>query len=169
MTSDHRFASQSLQAYHEQTLPAAEDACVREHLRDCTECRAALAGLNELAGDLRALRTRAPDGLAERVIARLDAESGAARLSVISTAVGQPAPRMPAASRARVIAREQLPRTLALSFVLGVAITLLKDLGTLLSDGITVQTCAVCGANFVAAFALLNVWLLLVARPRPWP
>ena len=93
MTGEHRFASQSLQAYHEQTLPA-EDACVREHLRDCTECRAALAGLTELAGDLRALRTRAPDGLAERVIARLDAESGAARLSVISTAVGQPAPRI---------------------------------------------------------------------------
>lgn len=168
MTVEHRFASQLLRAYHEQTLPADEDARVREHLHDCAECRAALARLTELAGDLRALRTRAPDGLADRVIARLDAESRAARLSVVSTALDQPAPRMPAASTAWVIARQRLPQTLALSFVIGVAITLLKDLGTLLSDGITVQTCAVCGANFVAAFVLLNVWLL-VARRRPWP
>ena len=40
------------------------------------------------------------------------------------------------------------------------------DRAALLSEGITVQTCAVCGANFIAAFALLNVWLL-IARPRP--
>jgi len=168
MTVEHRFASQMLRAYHEQTLPADEDARVREHLHDCAECRDALALLTELAGDLRALRTRAPDGLADRVIARLDAESRAVRLSVVSTALDEPAPRMPAASRAWAIARQRLPQTLALSFVIGVAITLLKDLGTLLSDGITVQTCAVCGANFIAAFALLNVWLL-VARPRAWP
>ncbi len=166
MRVEHCFAGQ-LQAYHEQTLPADEHARVREHLRDCTDCRAALAELTELAGELRALRSRAPDGLADRVIARLDAESSAARISVVSTTVDEPAPRMPAASRVWAIMREQLPRTVALSFVIGVAITLLKDLGTLLSDGITVQTCAVCGANFVAAFALLNVWLL-VGRQRSW-
>jgi len=157
-----------LPAYREQALPADQDARVRAHLRDCADCRASLAQLIELASDLRALRSRAPDGLAERVIAHLDADSASARLSVVTTAGDEPAPRTPAATRAWTIAREQLPRTLALSFVVGVAITLLKDLGTLLSDGITVQTCAVCGANFVAAFALLNVWLLL-ARPRPWP
>jgi len=168
VTVEHRFASQSLRAYHEQTLPADEDARVREHLADCAQCRTALTALTELARDLRALRAPPADGLAERVIARLDAERDSARLSVIATAGDDPAPPMPAASRAWVIARQRLPQTLALSFVVGVAITLLKDLGTLLSDGITVQTCAVCGANFVAAFALLNVWLL-VARRRPWP
>ena len=167
MTVEHRFASQSLQDHHDQMLPADEDARVREHLLDCAECRAALAGLTELAGDLRALRTRAPEGLADRVIARLDAESGAARLSVVSTAVDEPATRRLAAPRAWMIVRQQLPRTVMLSFVMGVAITLLKDLGTLLSDGITVETCAICGANFVAAFALLNVWLL-VGRPQTW-
>ena len=168
MTVEHRFASQSLRAYHEQTLPADEDARVREHLADCARCRTELTALTELARDLRALRAPPVAGLAERVIARLDAERDSARLSVIAAAGGDPAPRIPAASRAWVIARQRLPQTLALSFVIGVAITLLKDLGTLLSDGITVQTCAVCGANFVAAFVLLNVWLL-VGRPRAWP
>jgi len=168
VTVEHRFASQSLRAYHEQTLPADADARVRQHLHDCARCRAELTALTELARDLRALRTQVPDGLAERVIARLDAERDSARLSVIATTVDEPAPPMPAALRAWVIARQRLPQTLALTFVIGVAITLLKDLGTLLTEGITVQTCAVCGANFIAAFALLNAWLL-IARPRPWP
>lgn len=168
MSPEHRCAGQSLQAYREQTLPAAEQARVREHLADCARCRSELTTLTEIARDMRALCAAPADGLAERVIARLDAERDAARLSVIATAVDDPAPRMSAASRAWVIARQRLPQTLVLSFVIGVAITLLKDLGTLLSQGITVQTCAVCGANFIAAFALLNVWLL-VARPSPGP
>ncbi len=167
MTVEH-LASQSLRAYHEQTLSADEDARVREHLAACARCRTELTALTELARDLRALRAPPVAGLAKRVFARLDAERDSARLSVIAAAGDDPAPRIAAASRAWVIARQRLPQTLALSFVIGVAITLLKDLGTLLSDGITVQTCAICGANFVAAFALLNV-CLLVARPRPWP
>ena len=171
MTVEHRCISQALDAYREHTLPADEDARVRAHLRDCAQCRASLAHLIELAGKLRARCSGAPDGLAERVIARLDAERASTRLSIVTTPRDEPAPRTTVATRAWAIARQQLPRTLVLSFVVGVAITLLKDLGTLLSDGITAQTCAVCGANFVAAFALLNAWLLLTlprAGPRPW-
>ena len=164
MTAEHRHAAARLLAYHERTLPSHEDDRVRAHLRDCADCRDSLAHLTELARELRAISSPAPAGLAERVIAHVDAESASARLSVVTAPSDTPAPRTPAFAAAWGLAREQLPRTLLLSLVAGVAITLLKDLGALLADGITVETCAVCGANFVAAFALLNVWLLL-ARP----
>ncbi|MGI9098021.1 MAG: anti-sigma factor family protein [Solirubrobacteraceae bacterium] len=168
MSAEHRQASARLLAYREQTLSSHEDERVRAHLRDCADCRKSLAQLTELADELRAISSPAPEGLAARVIAHLDAGSASARLSVATAPSDTPSPRTPAVAAAWELAREQLPRTLLLSFVAGVAITLLKDLGTLFTDGITVQTCAVCGANFVAAFALLNVWLLL-ARSRNQP
>lgn len=165
MTAEHRFASTRLYAYHDRALSDDEDRRVREHVRACATCRNLLAELTELAHQLRAISSPASDGLADRVISHLDAHTTAPRLSTAPEPSDKPGSRTPPVVAAWAFAREHLRRTLLLSLILGIAITLLKDLGTLLAEGITTQTCAICGANFVAAFALLNVWLLLT-RPR---
>lgn len=166
MTDEHQFASARLRRYLDRELPDAEDRRVCVHLRACEACCASLGELTALSAQLRAIAGDAPDGLADRVIARLDAENAATRLSVVAVDGDRahPGPTPPGLA-GWGFARRHLRQTLLLSFVVGVAITLLKDLGPLLQDGLTTQNCVVCGANFVAAFALLNVWLLL-ARPR---
>lgn len=165
MSAEHHFASTRLCDYRDSALPDDEDHRVREHLRECVACRGSLEELTVLGGQLRSISSAAPDGLAERVIAHLDARSTSPRLKIVAADTDPvSAPKAPVVA-AWGFAREHLRRTLVLSFIIGVAITLLKDLATLLAEGVTVETCMVCGANFVAAFALLNVWLLL-ARPR---
>lgn len=117
---------------------------------------------------LRISRTPPPDGLAERVIAHLDAESAAARLHVVDDAEQASAPRTAALAASWGAAREQLRRTLPLAILVGLAITLLKDLGPLLEDGLTTQNCIVCGVNFVLAFVVLNAGIMLtVSRRQP--
>lgn len=117
-----------------------------------------------MATHLRAASVPAPEGLADRVIAHLDAESAAARLSVVSPASEEvPSSRAAVAGR---VARQHLRRTLPLAFVIGLLITLLKDLGALLAEGLTLETCAICGANFVLAFLVLNLGLLLALPQR---
>ena len=173
MISEHRFASGRLCAYRDGVLTEGETDRLRDHLARCQDCRASLAELTALAR-LRSFGAPAAEGLADRVIAYLDAESEAARLSVVS-AVGDELPaRRGAATVAVRIARAHLRRTLPLAFLIGVLITVIKDLGALLAEGLTLETCTVCGANFVAAFVVLNVGLLLAlpqrrhARQRAW-
>lgn len=163
MMPAHRFASTRLWAYRDGMLPDGEARRVRDHLAGCLECRESLAGLTAVAMRVRSSKPPAPDGLAERVIAHLDAQSAAARLSAVSCAADDVVRgrRSSRAAVARRVAREQLPRTLPLAFVIGLLVTLLKDLGALLADGLTLQTCAICGANFVVAFAVLNLGLVL--------
>lgn len=167
MISEHRFAATRLCAYRDGALPDGDARRVRDHLARCDACRGSLAELTAMATRLRASSAPAPDGLAERVIAHLDAQSAAARLSVVSPAsddvVGTR--RFSGAAVACDLAREHLRQTLPLAFVIGLLITLLKDLGVLLAEGLTLETCTICGANFVVAFAVLNVGLLL-ALPR---
>lgn len=163
MISEHRFASTRLCAYRDGVLPDGEARRVRDHLVGCDACRGSLADLTAMAARLRASNTPAPEGLADRVIGYLDAQSAAARLSVVSSASDGVRPDRVAA--AWQVAREQLRRTLPLAFVIGLLITLLKDLGSLLAEGLTLETCTICGANFVVAFAVLNLGLLL-ALPR---
>ncbi len=174
MIAEHRFASGRLCAYRDGMLPEGEADRLRDHLARCEDCRASLAELTALAGRLRAFHQPAPDGLADRVIAYLDAESEAARLSVVSPAGDESPARPGAATVAWRVARAHLRRTLPLALLIGALITLFKDLGALLADGLTLQTCTVCGANFVAAFVVLNLGLLLAlprrgrARQRAW-
>lgn len=163
MISEHRFASTRLCAYRDGALPDGEARRMRDHLVGCEACRGSLAELTAMATRLRAANTPAPDGLADRVIAYLDAQSAAARLSVVSSASDGVRPDR--AAVAWQVAREHLRRTLPLAFVIGLLITLLKDLGALLAEGLTLETCTICGANFVVAFAVLNLGLLL-ALPR---
>lgn len=159
MISDHRFSSTRLCAYRDGALPDGEARRVHDHLARCLQCRGSLTELTAMATHLRAANAPAPDGLAERVIAYLDAESAAARLSVISSATDVVRPGRAAA--AWDITRRHLRHTLPLAFVVGLLVTLLKDLGSLLAEGFTLETCAICGANFVVAFAVLNLGLLL--------
>lgn len=165
MTPDHRFASARLCSYRDGALPGSESRRVQGHLARCEECRTSLAELTVLAGRLRASSAPVPDGLAERVIAHLDAQSSAARLSVVASAAEAVAPRRAGAAAVWGVARAHLTRTLPLALVIGLLVTLLKDLGALLADGFTFETCVVCGANFVLAFVVLNLGLLL-AVPR---
>jgi len=174
MISEHRFASNRLCAYRDGVLPEGAAHRLCDHLARCEDCRGALAELTALASRLRAFNAPAPDGLAERVIAYLDAESAAARLSIVSPA-GDDLPSRPgAATVALRVARAHLRRTLPLALLIGVLITVIKDLGALLADGLTLETCTVCGANFVAAFVVLNIGLLLAlpqqrhSRQRVW-
>ncbi len=164
MSAEHHFASTRLCDYRDRALPDDENHRVREHLRECVACRGSLEELTALARQLRSISSAAPDGLAVRVIAHLDAHSTLPRLKIVAADNDRVSPPKAPVVAAWGFAREHLRRTLVLSFIVGVAITLLKDLGTLLAEGITVETCTVCGANFVAAFALLNVWLLLARR-----
>jgi len=166
---EHRFASTRLCSYRDQALPMGAERRVRAHLSDCPRCRESLVELTAFAVLLRTSKAPAPEGLADRVIAHLDAaESTAARLSVVACPADTAASRSAAVAAAWSFVRGHLRRTLVLAFLTGLAITLIKDLGTLVGEGVTVETCAVCGANFIAAFALLNVGLLL-ARPRGRP
>lgn len=162
MISEHRFASTRLCAYRDGALPDGEARRVRDHLVDCDACRGSLAELTAMTTCLRASNAPAPDGLADRVIAYLDAQSAAARLSVVSSASDGVRPGTAAA--AWQVARGHLRRTLPLAFVIGLLITLLKDLGALLAEGLTLETCTICGANFVVAFAVLNLGLLALPR-----
>ena len=164
MISDHRFASTRLCAYRDDALPDGEARVVHDHLARCAECRGSLAELTAMATHLRASTAPAPEGLAERVIAYLDAESAAARLSVISADSDHRRPGR--AALAWQVTRQHLWRTLPLAFVIGLLITLLKDLGALLAEGLTLETCTICGANFVVAFVVLNLGLLLALPQR---
>ncbi len=163
MICDHRFSSTRICAYRDAALPDGEARRVRDHLARCAACRESLAELTAMAGHLRASNAPAPAGLADRVIAYLDAESTAARLSVVTPA--SVAGRGGRSALAWQVAREHLWRTLPLAFVIGLLITLVKDLGALLAEGLTLETCTICGANFVVAFVVLNAGLLL-ALPR---
>lgn len=163
MISDHRFASTRLCAYRDASLPDGEARRVHDHLARCVECRGSLAELTAMATHLRASDAPVPEGLAERVIAHLDAESAAARLRVISSEADDDPSR--AALAWRVTCRH-LRRTLPLAFVIGLLITLLKDVGALLAEGLTLETCTICGANFVVAFVVLNLGLLLALPQR---
>lgn len=168
MISEHRFVSTRLCAYRDGVLSDGDARRVRDHLARCEACRGAAAELTAMATRLRASNVPAPDGLAERVIAHLDEQSAAARLTVVSSASDDVA-RGRRSSRAAVaagVAREHLRRTLPLAFVIGLLITLLKDLGALLAEGLTLETCAICGANFIVAFAVLNIGLLLALPQR---
>lgn len=164
MISDHRFSSTRLCAYRDAALPDDEARRVHDHLARCVECRGSLVELTAMATQLRASTAPAPDGLAERVIAYLDAESTAARLSVVSSEsdIGRASRDAPVWQ----VTRRHLRRTLPLAFVIGLLIALLKDLGALLADGLTLETCTVCGANFVVAFVVLNLGLLLALPQR---
>lgn len=164
MISDHRFSSTRLCAYRDAALPCAEARRVHDHLARCVECRRSLNELTTMATHLRAPGAPAPEGLADRVIAHLDAESAATRLSVVSPASAEA--RSSRTAVARRVARRHLRRTLPLAVVIGLLITLLKDLGALLAEGLTLETCAVCGANFVVAFLVLNLGLLLALPQR---
>ncbi len=173
MITEHRFASRRLCAYRDGILTEGEADRLRDHLARCEDCRTSLAEMRALASRLRSFDAPAADGLAGRVIAYLDAESEAARLSVVSPR--DELPSQPGAATVAVrIARAHLRRTLPLAFLIGVLITVIKDLGALLAEGLTFETCTVCGANFVAAFVVLNLGLLLAlpqrrrARHRAW-
>lgn len=168
MISEHRFAAARLSAYQDGALPDAELRRMRAHLPDCRHCRAELDELAAMASRLRMSSTAPPDGLADRVIAHLDTESATPRLSIVDDPVDLPAPRATALTTRWLIAREHLSRTLPLAFLVGLAVTLLKDLGPLVADGLTTQNCAVCGLNFVLAFVLLNAGIMLAyARRQP--
>lgn len=168
MIRDHRFASARLSAYRDGALPAADARRVHDHLGGCGECRGSLDELTAIATRLRGSTAPAPDGLAERVIAYLDAESAAPRLSVVPATSGDlvAGRRTSAAAAGWAVARQHLRRTMPLAFVIGLLITLLKDLGALLAEGLTLETCFICGANFVVAFVVLNIGLLLALGQR---
>lgn len=166
MISEHRFSSTRLCAYRDGALPDGDARRVRDHLVGCDACRGSLAQLTAMATRLRASNAPAPDGLADRVIAYLDAQSAAARMSVASPACdGVGSARSGRAAVGWQVTRAHLRHTLPLAFVAGLLITLLKDLGALLAEGLTLETCTICGTNFVVAFAVLNLGLLL-ALPR---
>jgi len=168
MISEHRFVTNRLSAYQDGALPDAELRRVRAHLPSCRRCCNELDELAAMTSRLRVSSTAPPDGLADRVIAHIDAESAAPRLSIVDDAVDLPAPRATALATCWPIAREHLSRTLPLAFLVGLAVTLLKDLQPLLADGFTTQNCAVCGLNFVLAFVLLNAGIMLAyARRQP--
>lgn len=168
MISEHRFVATRLSAYQDGALPDAELRRVRAHLPGCRRCRDELDELAAMTSRLRVSSTAPPDGLAARVIAHLDAESAAPRLSVVDDPVDLSAPRSAALAACWVIAREHLSRTLPLAFLVGLAVTLLKDLQPLLADGFTTQNCVICGLNFVLAFVLLNTGIMLAyARSQP--
>lgn len=168
MISEHRFAATRLSAYQDGALPDAEQRRVRAHLPACRSCREALVDLAAVTSRLRVASTPPPDGLAERVIAHLDAESPAARLRVVDGADAAPASQTVALAARLTIAREHLRWTLPLALLVGLAITLLKDLRPLLADGLTTQNCVVCGMNFVLAFVLLNAGVMLAyVRRQP--
>lgn len=164
MTAEHRFASSRLFDYRDHALPDAEQRRVGEHLCGCADCRESLVLLTVLAQQLRDARSPAPEGLADRVIAHLDTAPTTGRLSVVTTRGDSGAPRVARVAAARGFMRAHLRRTLAFTFAIGLAVTLVKDLGTVLDEGFTLQTCAVCGANFVAAFVALNIGLLIALR-----
>lgn len=67
-----------LSALLDEALPAAEQAACRVHVADCPECRRELERLRETVRRLGALpQPRAPEGLAERVLAAVRAGPGA--------------------------------------------------------------------------------------------
>ncbi|MEJ7796866.1 MAG: zf-HC2 domain-containing protein [Solirubrobacteraceae bacterium] len=168
MISEHRFAAARLSAYQDGALPDAELRRVRAHLPGCRRCRDELDELAAMTSRLRVSNAAPPEGLADRVIAHLDAERAAPRLSIVEDPVDAPVPRAMARAARWAIAREHLSRTLPLAFLVGLAVTLLKDLQPLLADGFTTQNCAVCGLNFVLAFVLLNAGIMLAyARRQP--
>lgn len=164
MICEHRFSATRLCAYRDGALGDGEARRVRDHLAGCEVCRGSLAQLTAIAARLRAASAPVPDGLADRVIAYLDARSAAVRLSVVCSAAEGVRPGR--AAVAWQVTRGRLRHTLPLAFVVGLLITLLKDLGVLLADGLTFQTCVICGTNFVVAFVVLNLGLLLALARR---
>lgn len=168
ISAAHRFAAARLCAFRAGGLTGHERARVQGHLRGCARCRAALAALADGGRELRSLRTEAPDGLAERIIARLDAEARDTRLSVVTPAPPAPARRRAAALLAsRHLQCAQMRFTLPIALVVGLAITAVKDLGTLTGGDVDIATaCVVCGMNVVVPFALLHLGLLLASRSR---
>ncbi len=170
MISEHRFTAARLSAYRDDDLPDDEHRRVRTHLRGCRPCRETLDEMAMFASRLRTSSTPPPAGLAERVIAHLDAESPAIQLRVVDEDTSR-APRHPSRPVATVAAqwsvtRGHLRTTLPLAILVGIAITLLKDLGPLLADGLTTQNCVVCGLNFVLSFVLMNVGIMLASSRR---
>ena len=109
MISEHRFASRRLCAYRDGVLTEGEAGRLRDHLARCEDCRASLAEMTALASRLRSFDAPAAEGLAGRVIAYLDAESEAARLSVVSPAGDE----LPARPGAAAVACGSLARTCA--------------------------------------------------------
>ncbi len=162
----HRFAAARLGAYRDGELAVDQRDRVEAHVRGCSRCRGALAGLAECGRELRSLRTEPPDGLADRIIARLEADTGETRQSLVGAAEIAPS-RRPAAGLATSW-REQrahLRVTLPIALVAGLAITAVEDLGTLTGGDVDIAAaCAVCGSNVLVPLALLHLGWLLAAR-----
>jgi len=164
----HRFAAARLGAYRDGELAAHERDRVEAHVRGCARCRGALAGLVECGRELRSLHTELPDGLADRIIARLEADTGETRLRVVGAA--ETAPSRPWAAGLAASWREQrahLRVTLPIALVVGLGITAVKDLETLTGGDVDIASaCVVCGSNALVPLALLHLGRLLAVRAR---
>ena len=170
--------------YLEGDLDPRRRSALEAHLGDCRRCRRELASLENTLGGLGSLQERAPDGLADSIVATLRAEAvhPAATSKKSETSRGAPAlalvtdsTRASAAGRFRrgwsrearsalrwCLQRPQLTLTLPIALVTGVVLSMVNMGGMLMHGKIDLGVCVSCAIDFLVPFLALNLGLLML-------
>jgi anti-sigma factor RsiW len=162
--------SQRLSEYLDGDLASRDRRALEAHVRDCGRCRRLLESLAATVDALGSIRSGAPGGLADSVIAELRARDQPA-LAVVRTA-SQPAIGNGRVERVRsalafCCRRPQLRVTVPLALLVGVALSFANQGGMLLDGRIDLGMCVMCATDFVVPFVALNIVLLTIVRaPR---
>ena len=170
--------------YLEGDLDARRRSAFEAHLGDCRRCRRELASLEDTLGGLSSLEQRAPDGLADSIVAALRAEAPhpAASSKKLEAGAGAPAlalvtgstrtsgggrfrrgwPREARSALRWCLQRPQLVLTLPIALGTGVVLSMVNMGGMLMHGKIDLGVCVSCAIDFLVPFLALNLGLLML-------